>query len=154
MSALTLSRRSLLPAFSGDLFEPGSFLTPRILGRDGDFFDFDFANFMPSVNIIENTKEFMIEMAAPGLKKSDFKVNVLNGMLTISTEKKVETKEEFENYTCREFSYKSFSRSFRLPENCFPDKIDAKYENGILHLAIPKKEVTPVTKLTKEIKVL
>ncbi len=153
MSTLTLSRRSLFPSLTNDLIEPGSFLTPRIMGRDGDFFDFDFAKFMPPVNIIENTKDFKVEMAAPGLQKKDFKVAVNNGMLTISTEKKEEIKEEHENYTCREFSYNTFSRSFRLPENCLPDKIDAKYENGILWLAIPKKEVTPITKVPKEIKV-
>lgn len=152
MSALTLSRRSLFPAMTSDLFEPG-FLAPRILGRDGELLDFDFANFMPSVNIIENTKDFKIEMAAPGLEKKDFKVTVLNGMLTISSEKKEEKKEEHENYTFREFSFKNFSRSFRLPENCMPEKIDAKYENGILWVAIPKKELA-ITKAQKEIKVL
>ena len=152
MSALTLSRRSLFPSLTSDLFEPGSFLAPRIMGRDGDYFDWDFASSIPSVNIMENTKDFKIEMAAPGLQKKDFKVAVDNGLLTISTEKKEETKKETENYTCREFSYNSFTRSFRLPENCIPDKIDAKYENGILRLAIPKKEVT-ITKAHKEIPV-
>jgi len=152
MSALTLSRRSFIPSLASDLFEPGSFLAPRILGRDGDFFD-DFTSFMPAVNIIENTKEFKIEMAAPGLHKSDFKVAVLNGMLTISTEKKEEFKEGTENYSFREFSFKNFTRSFRLPDNCLPEKIDAKYDNGILWLAIPKKEITSI-KTQKEIKVL
>jgi HSP20 family protein len=93
-------------------------------------------------------------MAAPGLQKKDFKVAVLNGMLTVSTEKNEELKTEYENYTTREFSYNAFSRSFRLPENCIPEKIDAKYDNGILHLSIPKKEVTPPEQMTKEIKVL
>lgn len=153
MSSLTMSRRNLLPTLTSDLFEPGSFLAPRILGRDGDFFDFDFTNFMPSVNIKENTKDFKIELAAPGLQKKDFKVAVVNGMLTISSEKKEETKEAHENYAFREFSYKNFSRTFRLPENCLPDKIDAKYENGILWLSIPKKEIA-ITKVQKEITVL
>lgn len=150
---LTLARRGLFPTFSRDLFEPGSFMAPRILGRDGDFLDWDFTGFMPAVNIMENTKEFRIEMAVPGMQKKDFKIHVENGMLTISTEKKEELKDVKENYTFREFSFFNFSRSFRLPENCLPDKIDAKYENGILHFFIPKKEVT-VNKFSQDIKVL
>jgi HSP20 family protein len=153
MSALTLSRRGLFPKMTSDFFEPGSFMAPRILGRDGDFLDWDFTGFMPAVNIMETSKEFRIEMAVPGMQKKDFKIKVENFMLTISTEKKEETKEAFEHYTFREFSFHSFSRSFRLPENCFWDKIDARYDNGILFLAIPKKEVA-TTKLSQEIKVL
>ena len=100
----------------------------------------------------EREKEFRIELAAPGLEKKDFKVEVLNGNLTISAEKKEEKKEETKNYRRKEFSYNSFSRSFTLPDNCMHDKIDAKYENGILHLTLPKKEIT-VSKPKKEIKV-
>ena len=91
-------------------------------------------------------------MAAPGLERKDFKVEVENGMLCISSEKEEESKEEKKNYTRREYSYNSFSRSFTLPDNSLPDKINAKYENGVLHITLPKKEVT-VQKLAKEIKV-
>ena len=154
MSAITLSKRGWMPPLTSDFFEPGSFLTPRILGHNGDFFNWDIASRLPSVNIIENSKDFKIEMAAPGLQKKDFKVVVLNGILTISTEKNEEMKKEFENYTTREFSFSAFSRSFRLPENCIPEKIDAKYENGILQLFIPKKDASLTEKMTKEIKVL
>jgi HSP20 family protein len=93
-----------------------------------------------------------LELAAPGMDKKDFKVNVENGTLTISAEKKEESKEEKKNYTRREYSYSSFSRSFRLPENCTAEKIDAKYDNGILRVTLPKKQMT-LSQPAKEIKV-
>lgn len=107
---------------------------------------------IPSVNITENSKDFKIEMAAPGLEKEDFKIETSNGLLSISCEKKHETKEAHENYRRREFSYESFCRSFSLPENSLPEKIEAKYDNGILHLTLPKKEATGSNQ-KKEIKV-
>lgn len=153
MTALaTLAKKSLLPNLASDLLETGKFLSPRFWDMEGDFFDLDFAGRIPSINIRENGKDFKIDMAAPGLEKKDFKVEVDEGVLTISAEKKEETKEEKEHFTRREFSYNSFSRSLRLPENCLPEKIDARYENGVLHLAIPKKEIS-VSKPAKQIKV-
>lgn len=152
MSTLTLSRRSLLPKFANDLFDTGNFLSPRMFDFNGDFPEMDFAIRMPSVNILENTKDFKIEMAAPGMEKKDFKIEIENDLLTISSEKKEEMKEEKDNFMRKEYSFSSFSRSFRLPENCIPDKIDAKYDNGILHITLPKKEVK-ISKPAKEIKV-
>ena len=151
MSTLTVSRRNLLP-WTSDMLEAGSLFGSGLLDFNGDFPGRDFANRLPSVNIIEHEKDFKIDLAAPGLEKKDFKVEVENGILFISVEKRMETKEEKENYTRREYSFHSFSRSFRLPENSLPEKIDAKYESGILRLTLPKKEVT-VTKPVKEIKV-
>ena len=107
---------------------------------------------LPSANISEDEKAFKIELAAPGLEKKDFKVETDNGTLTISSEKQKEEKEERENYRRREFTFSSFSRSFQLPNNSVPEKIEAKYEGGILKLTLPKKEITP-TKQKKEIKV-
>ena len=147
----TLSKReSLLPTWASDLFGTGKFFDPRLFDFDSD--GFDFAKRVPSVNITENAEEFKIEMAAPGLERKDFKVEVENGVLCISSEKEEESKEEKKNYTRREYSYNSFSRSFTLPENSLPDKINAKYENGVLNITLPKKEVT-VSKPAKEIKV-
>ena len=97
-------------------------------------------------------KEFQIEMAAPGLEKGDFKIEIDNGMLMISAEKKLESKEEKENYTRREFSFNKFMRRFRMPEDCIYDKLEAKYENGLLKLMLPKKEVH-IEKKSKEIKI-
>lgn len=152
MTTLTLSRKGLLPSWTTELFDTGNFFSPSLLDVDGDSPAWDLASRVPSANIVENGKDFKIELAAPGMAKKDFKVSVENGVLNISAEKEEEMKEEKKNYTRREYSYNSFSRSFRLPENCLPEKIDAKYDNGILHLSIPKKELT-VSKPVKEIKV-
>jgi len=150
--SLIVRNRAALPSLVSDFFNTGR-LFPSLLDADTDLFDFDGGSLLvPGANIIENEKDFKIELAAPGLEKKDFKVEVNNGVLTISAEKKEEKKEENENYKRREFSYNSFSRSFTLPDNSVPDKIDAKYENGVLRLVLPKKEVT-ISKPAKQIKV-
>lgn len=98
---------------------------------------------LPSVNIKETEDLFEVEMAVPGMTKDDFKVELNNNFLTISAEKKSETEEKGkkgERYTRKEFSYRSFSRSFTLPDVVESDKIEAKYDNGILSLQIPKRE--------------
>ena len=148
MSTL-IKKKSLFPTWADDLFETGNFLSPRFFDFKGDL---NFTNKVPSVNITEDEKEFKIEMAAPGLERKDCKVEVENGVLSISSEKEKESKEEKKNYTHREYSYSSFSRAFTLPENTLPDEINAKYENGVLNITLPKKEVT-VSKPVKEIKV-
>lgn len=112
-----------------------------------DWFDWTHQNYsrdnttLPSVNVKEDEKNFEVEMAAPGLKKEDFKITLNNSLLTIQSEKK-ETKESSKDecYTRREFSYQSFSRSFTLPASVENDKIEARYDNGILKVIIPKKE--------------
>lgn len=147
----TKTNGNLFPRLVRDFFDTDFFNTPSIFDFNGGLSRFTWP-VVPSVNITENSKDFKIELAAPGLEKKDFKIEVDNGVLTISSEKKKEEKEEKENYSRREFSYESFSRSFGLPENSLPDKIDAHYENGILKLTLPKKEIT-VSKPKKEIKV-
>jgi HSP20 family protein len=109
--------------------------------------------FSPDANIVEGEKDFKIELAAPGLERKDFKIELDGGLLTISSEKKEEKEESQKNFLRKEFSYSSFSRNFTLPENSVSDKIEAKYESGILNVIIPKKEVT-LSKPKKEIKVL
>jgi len=116
---------------------------------EGDLFDWSNHNFsltnttLPSVNIKENTGEFKVEVAAPGFDKGDFKLELNHDVLTISSEKQIEneTKED-EHYSKREFSYQSFTRSFTLPHTADSERIDATYDKGILHVSIPKKEVT------------
>lgn len=107
------------------------------------FFDSDLMRnqTVPSVNVKENEKNFEVEMAAPGLSKKDFKITAENGVLTISSEKKEEKEEKNKDYTRKEFSYNSFSRSFTLPENTNEDDIKATYENGLLKLSIAKKTI-------------
>lgn len=96
----------------------------------------------PAVNIVEGEKNYEIEVAAPGMKKDDFKIEIENGVLTISAEHKEEKKEEKKNYTRQEYYYNAFSRSFTLPENAKEDGLSAKYEDGILRLMVAKKAVT------------
>ncbi len=97
---------------------------------------------IPSVNIVEKDDSFEVEMAAPGMEKKDFSIELENNLLTISSEKKMENVEkEGDKFHKREFSYQSFQRSFTLSKEVVDaDKIQAKYENGILRLSIPKKE--------------
>jgi HSP20 family protein len=112
----------------------------------------DFAETTPSVNVREKNDSYVVEVAAPGLKKEDFKVNLDNDILTISSEKEMKTEDQDERFTRREFSYSSFERSFTLPNTAEAEKIEAKYENGILGIKIPKKEVA-IRKPAKQIKI-
>lgn len=95
---------------------------------------------LPKVNIKETADDYMVEMAVPGLKKSDFHIDLDNQVLSISTETKSENEKEEENYTRREFGYSSFKRTFSLPETVDEDKIQAGYTDGILKIQLPKKE--------------
>jgi len=122
---------------------------PSLFDRffDNELFDWSSRNFsntnttLPSVNIKESTDGFEVEVAAPGLTKDDFRIELNHDLLTISSDKQIdkETKEG-QQFSLREFSYQSFSRSFTLPNTADSEKIQAKYENGILKIIIPKKE--------------
>lgn len=92
----------------------------------------------PAVNVKETDKEFVLEVAAPGIPKEEIDVHVENNMLTISGEHKEEQNEENENYTRREFRQISFQRSFMLPENVNADDIKAKCNNGVINIRLPK----------------
>lgn len=97
---------------------------------------------VPAVNIKETETSFVVELAAPGKKKEDFNIELEDNVLTISSEARSE-KEEKDNegkYTRREFSYSSFKRAFTLPETVNDYEINASYENGVLHITLPKKE--------------
>lgn len=110
---------------------------------------------LPSVNVRETNDAFHIEVAAPGMKRDDFKVELDNNFLTISAEveQKNENNDDRDGYTRREFSYQSFQRSFALPENKVEgEKIAAKYVDGILNITVPKKEEAK-PKPAKQIKV-
>lgn len=117
-----------------------------------DFFDKEFGNWsnynfsktettLPAVNIVENQTEFVVEVAAPGLKKEDFEIQIHDNVLTISSERRDEKEESEKNYSRREYKYLAFKRSFTLPKDLIDDKkVEAKYENGELLITIPKKE--------------
>ena len=151
MSQLTKTNRSLFPVVSDFLGTDRLF--SNVFDLNTDLFRLNDGSLaVPNANISENEKDYKIEVAAPGLQKKDFKVEVENGVLTVSGEKEEEKEEERKNYRRKEFSYRSFSRSFNLPENSLPEKMEAKYDNGILTLSLPKKEVA-ISKQVKEIKV-
>ncbi len=127
-------------------------LLPKFPSFFSDFFDKEFADWansnysltnttIPAVNIKETKDDFLVTMAVPGMSKKDFKIDLTDNVLTISSEKKDEKEEKDEYYTKQEYSYQSFSRAFTLPKDVVDDdKITAKYENGELLLTIPKKE--------------
>jgi HSP20 family protein len=127
-------------------------LLPKFPSFFSDFFDKEFADWansnysltnttIPAVNIKETKDDFLVTMAVPGMSKKDFKIDLTDNVLTISSERKDEKEEKDEYYTKKEYSYQSFSRAFTLPKDVVDDdKITAKYENGELLLTIPKKE--------------
>ncbi len=137
---MTLTRRN------GNLSNSFPNLFDDFLNRD--LLDWNNSNFsntgttLPAINVKETPESFVVEMAAPGMKKEDFKVELNNNVLTISSEQKTEHEEkDNDKYTRKEFSYQSFQRSFPLSREAVDaDKIQAKYENGVLHLTIPKRE--------------
>jgi HSP20 family protein len=148
------AQRGLMRPFFQDFFDVENFF-----GRDL----FQGSKSLPAVNISEDDKAYHIDVVSPGFKKEDFKVNVENNVLTISAETKQETTNNNEGnqegnqqgnnrqYSRREYSYSSFTRSFQLPENVKEDEIDASYTDGILKLQIPKAEQQPKT--SKEISI-
>ena len=108
-----------------------------------------FATRIPAVNIAETENEFEVELAVPGLKKEDFKINLEKNVLTVSAEKKADEVNENKRFSKREYSYSSFTRSFTLPQSADQNKIEADYTDGILKLTIAKKEEAKI--VTREI---
>lgn len=96
-------------------------------------------NKMPNVNIVESESDYKIELAAPGLTKEDFKIELKKDNLSVWAEKKATNTEELKNYTRKEFEYHSFARSFVLPEGVDSDNISANYTNGVLYIILAKK---------------
>jgi HSP20 family protein len=138
MALRTLAKRGeTIPSIFNDLFRPWE-----------SFFDTNGGSSMPSfgainvpaANIVENKDHYEVSLAAPGMKKDDFNIDVEGNLLTISAEKEETKEEKDERYSRKEFSYTSFSRSFTLPDWVNKDKIDASYENGLLKVNLPKTE--------------
>ena len=107
---------------------------------------------LPSVNIKETKDNFIVEVAAPGMRKNDFKVRLENNQLIISSEKESSDEKSDQEYTRKEFSYESFQRTFTLPQSAVSENITAKYQDGVLDITIPKKEEEK-QKPSKEIKI-
>ncbi|HRW84691.1 MAG TPA: Hsp20/alpha crystallin family protein [Bacteroidales bacterium] len=136
----TITRRSYSP-FLSNLFDDDFF--PVLNNRTTS---------MPAVNIRENEKNFVLELAVPGMNKKDLKIDINEDVLTISSETKDETTESGEGYMRKEFSYSSFCRSFYIPENVDKEKIGASYRDGVLSVELPKNEEEK-SKITKQIKI-
>lgn len=133
MSTRALTRSTSTPSLFDDFFKPWN-----------EWFDdkslFNRIKNIPSVNITENSNHYNVALAAPGLKKDDFRIDVDGNILTISSEKEEKKEEQEEKYTRKEYSYSSFSRSFTLPDDVKEEAIEATYENGVLNLKLPRKE--------------
>ena len=114
--------------------------------------EYSYGENQSAVNVSETEKEYVIEYLVPGFKKEEIKVALENNLLTVSAETKTEESTESKRYTRKEFTSKSFSRAFTLPENIDADRLEAKQENGILMITIPKK-VEEKKEVVKEIEI-
>lgn len=147
MSHKSLAKRTEnFPSLWNDFFKPW-----------GSFFETD--HFLsktlttPAVNVTEKVDAYELSVGAPGLKKDDFNIDVEGNMLTISCEKEENKEEKDSKYTRTEYSYSSFSRSFTLPNEVMQDKIEASYQDGVLHVKLPKKEDARKAMISKHIAV-
>jgi len=137
----TIARRNFRPFYMGSIF-------------DDDFLPVmsNNTNSMPAVNIREDDKGFILDLAVPGIDRKDLKIDINKDVLTISSETKNESEENMNGYKRKEFSYSSFSRSFQIPENVNREKIEANYKDGILSVALPKFEEEK-SKISRQIKI-
>ncbi|GAC1312909.1 MAG: Hsp20/alpha crystallin family protein [Mucilaginibacter sp.] len=136
------ANNALLPGFN-DVFESifnDTFFKDRMVTR------------VPAVNISETENNYHVELAAPGLKKDDFKLNLEGNVLTISVELSADHEDNHKNYSKREYSFSSFVRSFVLPESADDSNIDASYTDGVLRIGIAKREEAKAVRRQIEIK--
>lgn len=110
-------------------------------------------NLIPAVNITDNKDEYQLSLAAPGLNKKDFNIDIEGNMLTISCEKEDSKEVKEKRYTRKEYNYSSFTRSFNIPDEVVKDKIEATYTDGLLKLTLPKKEDAKKEAVTKQVQV-
>lgn len=137
MSLATLLKEKALPSRFSDLFNPLD--TWYNNGKALSNGEWPTAS-IPAVNITEDKKAYHMSLAAPGLKKEDFQVELDGNLLTVSSEKEESKEEKDEKYSRKEYNYSSFTRSFTLPDEVIKDSIDVSYENGILNIVLPKTE--------------
>ena len=137
----TIPKRSYSPFYLGSIF-------------NDDFFPVMSSNTtsMPAVNIKEDEKRFILDLAIPGIDKKDLKIDINEDVLTISSESKNESEESRDGYRRKEFSYSSFCRSFQVPENVTREKIEATYKDGILSVTLPKIDEEK-QKISRQVKI-
>ncbi len=140
----------MLPSISKSAFRP--FYMPS-------FFEDEFfpvfntrKDSMPAVNIREDEKSFMLDLAVPGIDKKDLKIDIDEDVLIVSSETKEESEDNRDGYRRKEFSYSSFCRSFQIPENVNKEKIEANYKDGILTVSLPKAEEEK-NKVSRQVKI-
>lgn len=146
MATKALTRSLMTPSLFDDFFKPWNewFDSPALFER---------MKTMPAVNVKENPDNYTVSLAAPGLKKDDFKIDMEGNMLTIGCEKEEQGEEKEEKYTRKEYNFFSFSRSFTLPDDVKQDAIDARYEDGVLNIVLPRLEEAKKIAATKTIAV-
>ena len=137
----TITRRSFRPFYMPNLFDDDFF--PVLSNRTSS---------MPAVNIREDEKNYILELAVPGIDKKDLKIDINEDVLTISSETRNEVEENKDDYRRKEFSFSSFCRSFYIPENVNRDKIEANCKEGILTVGLPKQEEEK-NKITRQVKI-
>lgn len=142
---LTVKNRLGLPSLFSDLLNPSSFFGRDMFDLDSSLIPTRLGITVPTANIRETPKEFKLELAAPGLERKDFSIEITNHTLTVSAEKENEKNEDEEGYSKKEYSFNSFCRTFSLPDNIKESKIEAKYDKGVLKISIPKEKETEVT---------
>jgi len=144
MSTRTLTRSTgMLPSIFEDLFRNDFFET----GSWGRMLN------VPAVNVVEKNDEYKLFLAAPGMKKDDFKIDIDGNMLTISAELEEKKEQKEEKFTREEYNYSSFSRSFTLPDEVNKEKVEAVYTDGVLKLFLPKREEAKKALITKHVAV-
>jgi len=136
------ANNTLMPGFN-DVFESifnDTFFNDRLTSR------------VPAVNISESENHYHVELAAPGLRKEDFKLNLDRNQLSVSVETSVENQNNQKNYSKREYSYGSFVRSFTLPDGADANQIEASYTDGILGIDVAKREEAKMVRKQIDIK--
>jgi HSP20 family protein len=143
MPTRTLGKSFLTPSLYDNFFKPwNEWMNTGMMDK---------VMSVPAVNVTENKDQYNVSLAAPGLKKEDFKIDIDANMLNISSEKEEKFEEKDEKFTRKEYSYNSFSRSFTIPEDVKMEKIEANYFDGVLNITLPRKEDT--TKMTTSRKI-
>ena len=146
MGTQLAKKTDFMPSVFDDFFKPWN------NWFENDFFNGKSMN-VPAVNITDNKDDFVVSLAVPGMKKDDFNIDVEGNMITISCNKEEKKEEKDSRYTRKEYNYSSFSRSFTLPDDVMNEKIEARYEDGVLKLMLPKKEEAKKMAISKHIAV-